>query len=59
VLWIAGSPMMNEGQYQGEGVVIARSRWRWTIVVVRQFSLVATSLNQPPAGIRCGVEQAA
>ena len=41
------------------GVIPARSRWRWTIVVVRQFSLVATSENQPPAGIRCGVERTA
>jgi hypothetical protein len=37
----------------------ARSRWRWTIVVVRQSSFVATSLNHPPAGIRSGVERAA
>ena len=28
-------------------------------MVVRQFSFVATSLNHPPAGIRCGVERAA
>jgi hypothetical protein len=36
---------------QDDGVIAAWSRWRWTIVVVRQFSLVATSLNHPPAGI--------
>jgi hypothetical protein len=51
--------MHEGGQYQGEGVIAARSRWRWTIVVVRQFSFVATSLNHPPAGIRRGVERAA
>jgi hypothetical protein len=45
--------------YQDEGVIAARSRWRRTIVVVRQFSFVATSTNHPPAGIRCGVERAA
>jgi hypothetical protein len=28
-------------------------------VVVRQFSFVVTSLNQPPAGMRSGVERAA
>lgn len=48
-----------KGGYQDEGVIIARSRWRWTIVVVRQFSLVAISANHPPAGIQCGVERAA
>jgi hypothetical protein len=36
---------------QDDGFIDAWSRWRWTIVVVRQFSLVATSLNHPPAGI--------
>jgi hypothetical protein len=42
---------------QDEGVDVARSRWRWTIVFVRQFSFVATSLNHPPAGIRRGVSR--
>jgi len=46
-------------RHQDEGVIAAWSRWRWTIVVVRQFSLVATSLNHPPAGMRSGVERAA
>ena len=40
---------------QDGGVIIALSRWRWTIVVVRQFSFVAISSNHPPAGIRSGV----
>lgn len=44
---------------QDEGKIAAWSRWRRTIVVVRQFSFVATSLNHPPAGIRCGVGRAA
>lgn len=44
---------------QDDGVIAAWSRWRWTIVVVRQFSLVATSLNHPPAGIWRGVSRTA
>lgn len=45
--------------HHGEGVITARSRCRWTTVVVRQFSFIATSLSHPPAGIRSGVERAA
>ncbi len=45
--------------YQDGDVITARSRWRWTIVVMCQFSFVATSVNHPPAGSRCGVERAA
>jgi hypothetical protein len=45
--------------HQDKDGIAALSRWRWTIVVVRQFSLVATSLNHPPAGMWCGVERAA
>jgi hypothetical protein len=37
----------------------APSRWRWTIVVVRQFSFVVIfSCSHPPAGIRWGREDA-
>lgn len=51
--------MNGRTENQEPGVIAARSRWRRTIVVVRQFSFVATSRSQPPAGMRSGVERAA
>jgi hypothetical protein len=43
-----------KGSVQMDAGLAARSRWRWTIVVVRQFSLIAMSRIHPPAGILCG-----
>ena len=42
------------GPVQMDPGVVALSRCRRTIVVVRQFSLVAISRIHPMAGIRCG-----
>ena len=47
-------PRCAEGPFQKGAGVAAESRWRWTMVVVRQFSLVAISRIHPPAGIRSG-----
>ena len=52
------APCAEEPGYRIAGLA-ARSRWRWTIVVVRQFSLRATSRIHPPAGIRWGLLLAA
>jgi hypothetical protein len=49
-------PSWDAGGMHHTGVVVvaAWSRWRRTIVVVRQFSRELTSRSQPPAGICCG-----